>query len=238
MTLTLADKHYWRPIPQVVDFIASTIPLGAKVLEIGPGKTPFPRATAAVDFNPEKEGTIRCNVVEDGLPFSDQSFDFIYARHVLEDSHDPFAIIREMERVGKAGYIETPSPIAELCRGTDGAAPPWRGYHHHRFIIWSTGKELRLVSKYPIVEYLQFDEHWLEARMRDGPKYWNTYHGWVGSVNARHRQTPLDYDIPRDYRPMLEDATRQAKANADEFWRNVPDNVATIAAPMRRYGVG
>jgi hypothetical protein len=44
--------------------------------------------------------------------------------HMLEDMYNPFPICAEMSRVAKAGYVETPSPVAELCRGVDGDKPP------------------------------------------------------------------------------------------------------------------
>jgi hypothetical protein len=63
----------------------------------------------------------------------------------MEDMGNPFLLIKEMERVAKAGYIETPSPIAEMGRGVDGSSPPFRGYHHHRFVVWVHEGELRFV---------------------------------------------------------------------------------------------
>ena len=50
MSLTDADKKWWHPVPQVVSWLARQIPPGAKVLEIGPSRFQFPRATTFVDF--------------------------------------------------------------------------------------------------------------------------------------------------------------------------------------------
>jgi uncharacterized protein YbaR (Trm112 family)/antitoxin component of MazEF toxin-antitoxin module len=47
------------------------------------------------------------------LPFRDKSFDFVIACHVLEHSADPVAFLNELQRVGKAGYIETPDAFME-----------------------------------------------------------------------------------------------------------------------------
>ena len=47
------------------------------------------------------------------MPFKDKSFDFVIASHVLEHSSDPEAFLRELMRVGKAGYIETPDALFE-----------------------------------------------------------------------------------------------------------------------------
>ena len=241
--LTVSDKHHWHPVPQVVTWLAERIAPDAKVLEIGPGNLPFPRANEFVDFvelGPDArayaQGPVhKIDAACSYLPFPDKSFDFVYARHVLEDMWNPFALCAEMSRVGKAGYIETPSPITELCRGVDGSAPPYRGYHHHRFFVWNYRNELRLVSKYTIVEYLMFDEAQLVALLRAGPKYWNTYHLWEGEINVQHRQSPLHYDITRDYVTLLNDAVRNAVMMADEFWTRIPQR-AEVSQLLPRVG--
>jgi SAM-dependent methyltransferase len=43
------------------------------------------------------------------LPFRDKAFDYVIAFHVLEHSADPVSFLCEMQRVARAGYIETPS---------------------------------------------------------------------------------------------------------------------------------
>jgi hypothetical protein len=222
VTLTVADKHHWSPIPSVMVWLTKQIGPSAKVLEVGPGHAPFERADAFVDFVDvpavAPRPLYKCDMGSQPLPFRDKSFDFIFCRHTLEDMYNPFPLCAEMSRVGKAGYIETPSPIAELCRGVDGNAPPYRGYHHHRYMAWEHAGELRFVSKYPLVEYLKFDEGQLAQLLRLGPKYWNTYYLWEDRINVKHRQSPLDFDIPRDYGAMLVDAAHQAVASADEFF--------------------
>lgn len=228
MTLTASDPHHWAPIPHVVAWLADRLPDGAKVLEIGPGHARFPRAETFVDFvdlpGIPPDRMVKCDLANEPLPFADKSYDFVYCRHMLEDMYNPFAVCAEMERVGKAGYIETPSPIAELCRGVDGNAPPYRGYHHHRFIAWAQAGELRFLSKYPLVEYLQFDDAGLAKLLRSDPKYWNTYHLWTDRINVKHRQSPLDFDIPSDYRPLLCGAIAQSRASGDAFFaQGIPD---------------
>lgn len=202
--LTQSDVKHWAPIPQVVDYVASLIPEGARVLEIGPGHVPFRRATHFVDYVQRGSLPITiCDVANDPLPFDDKSFEFVYCRHVIEDMYNPFPLIREMSRVGKAGYIETPSPIAELCRGVDGGSPPYRGYHHHRFIVWVQDGQLRLVSKYPMVEYLaQDDARFVKLLLRDATN-WNTCFLWKHVINVKHVQNDLDFDMAQDYSRIL-----------------------------------
>ena len=43
--LTVDDCHHWGPSAQVLKWLIDGLPPEAKVLEIGPGYIPFPRAT-------------------------------------------------------------------------------------------------------------------------------------------------------------------------------------------------
>jgi hypothetical protein len=231
MPLTASDPHHWAPIPAVVDWLTNRLPRDARVLEIGPGHAPFKRADTFVDFAPwpiqgvPPEKLIKCDIATEPLPFEDKSFDFVYARHVLEDMWNPFHLCREMERVAKAGYIETPSPIAELCRGVDGGAPPYRGYHHHRWVVWSTAADLRFVTKYPLIEYLDIDESRLVPLLRH-PRYWNTYHLWEDVIYDKHMQSPLHYDIPKDYRNMLNGAVQYTLQEVSAFFSEIDKKAA------------
>ncbi|MHB8481839.1 MAG: methyltransferase domain-containing protein [Nitrospiria bacterium] len=92
------------------------------ILEIGSGHNPDSRADILVDKfiddHREREGRLiidRPLIIADGeaLPFRRNSFDYIIAKHVLEHSTEPESFLKEMERVGKGGYIETPNPVAE-----------------------------------------------------------------------------------------------------------------------------
>jgi SAM-dependent methyltransferase len=92
---------------------------GQRVLDIGSGGYPFPYATVLtdrfVDNAPNRrERLVTMNklfVVSDvhELPFCSKSFDFVYCSHMLQCVKDPLAACREVMRVGKRGYIETPT---------------------------------------------------------------------------------------------------------------------------------
>lgn len=49
----------------------------------------------------------------DALPFRDGSIDFVIVSHLAEHIEDPDPFCEEIARVACAGYIETPSPIAD-----------------------------------------------------------------------------------------------------------------------------
>ena len=48
-----------------------------------------------------------CDIHE--LPFADQLFDYVVAAHVLEHVDNPIQACRELQRVARAGFIETPA---------------------------------------------------------------------------------------------------------------------------------
>lgn len=100
-----------------------------RVLDVGSGHNPHPRADVILDKyiqnNRERSGKpikvignqrfVQGDVCR--LPFKDKSFDYIIASHIAEHVDDPKAFCQEIIRVGKAGYIETPSKFAEMMLG-------------------------------------------------------------------------------------------------------------------------
>lgn len=221
--LTQTDHKFWAPNEAVVKYIASKIPDGAKVLEIGPGHVPFPKATHFVDAKDlPLPNLTRLDLHTDKLPFADQEMDYVFCRHVIEDMYDPFPLIAEMKRVGRAGYIETPSPVAECCRGIDGGSPPFRGYHHHRFITWVQEGTLHLVSKYALIEYLRFTEEEITGALRQGPKFWNTHFEWTAdAMPVKHIQNGIDMELTRDYANLLRNSMDYSRQASDVFFSKI-----------------
>lgn len=90
-----------------------------KVLDIGSGGDPFPFATVLADkfinpsihrsskFKSDGKPVYVCDITN--MPFDDKEFDYVVASHILEHVDDPIAACRELQRVGKAGYIESPA---------------------------------------------------------------------------------------------------------------------------------
>lgn len=98
------------------------VPASALVLDVGSGGNPYPRANVLLDayeetFERYHAGLVRDRPMVFGLaekmPFKDKAFDFVIASHVLEHTADPDAFLKELMRVGKAGYIETPDAFFE-----------------------------------------------------------------------------------------------------------------------------
>lgn len=97
---------------------------GEKVLDVGSGGYPFPLATHIADYYPEDTTHRSETLVKDGrpftvcsveaMPFEDKEFDFIYCSHLLEHVSDPAKACEELMRVGKRGYIETPTRTSDI----------------------------------------------------------------------------------------------------------------------------
>jgi glycosyltransferase involved in cell wall biosynthesis/SAM-dependent methyltransferase len=94
----------------------------AVVLEVGSGGNPYFRANVLLDaYEHTRERHWQPLVADrpmvlgfgENLPFRDKVFDFVIASHVLEHSADPARFLSELQRVAKAGYIESPDAFME-----------------------------------------------------------------------------------------------------------------------------
>jgi SAM-dependent methyltransferase len=94
----------------------------ALVLEVGSGGNPYPRANVLLDAYEETRERHWAPLVHDRptmlafgekLPFKDKVFDFVIAVHVLEHTPNPEIFLAELQRVARAGYIETPDAFME-----------------------------------------------------------------------------------------------------------------------------
>lgn len=186
----MLKKHYWHPLPQVVNYVESLTPTLGKVIDIG--------GNATHRFRPAQDvigwgGDIKLDFECDPLPYQDEEVAFAYCRHTLEDLAYPEHLLREIARTSQGGYIETPSPLAELSRGIDADYSGHRGYRHHRWIVWSYDGYLNFIPKYPLVEQMRgLSRHTL---LSQGSTYWNTHHAWTGKLQYRIWRHELDYNL-------------------------------------------
>ncbi len=58
--------------------------------------------------------------------------------------------------------------------------------------------------------------------LRQGPRYWNTYHSWSETIRFVHRDNPTHFAMPHEYLPQLAEAVRQSKTASDAFWAHIP----------------
>lgn len=101
---------------------------GDRVLEVGPGATPHPRANVFLEYQfnddaekirqrgdlkslPDYRGREVIYYTGDKFPFRDDEFDYVIASHVVEHVPNPKVFMKEVYRVGKGrGYVEFPLP--------------------------------------------------------------------------------------------------------------------------------
>lgn len=115
MSAVTEFRNFWQRRMQ--------IPVGGTglVLDIGSGDKPHWRADVLLDWLPGKDSAAQRSGYETAritrplfhgdaaqMPFADQVFDYVICSHLLEHVHDPAAVLVEMTRVAKAGYIEVP----------------------------------------------------------------------------------------------------------------------------------
>ena len=102
--------------------IALDIPKESLVLEVGSGGNPYPRSNVLLDAYEETRERHWDALVHDrptvlsfgeNLPFKDKAFDYVIAAHVLEHTPFPEKFLAELQRVAKAGFIETPDAFME-----------------------------------------------------------------------------------------------------------------------------
>jgi ubiquinone/menaquinone biosynthesis C-methylase UbiE len=115
------------------------------VLDLGSGDYPFPLATILADLYLDHSPHRTERLVRDHrplvqldihhLPFSGKSVDFIYCSHALEHVDNPLQACSEIMRVGKRGYIETPT----LCK--DGLFA-WSEGISHRWHVVAVGSTI------------------------------------------------------------------------------------------------
>ena len=91
----------------------------------------------------------------EALPFRDHSFAFAIASHIGEHVDDPAGLCDELRRVAKAGYIETPSPVADLLLHEDYHL--WRvGSHRGTLVFTAKGPRGKLEQRWTEPVYKVF----------------------------------------------------------------------------------
>jgi hypothetical protein len=134
------------------------------VLDVGGWAQPFARADWVLDLQPyetrglygydqgdkaterfrEATWVVRDICDRDQWPFGDDQFDFVICSHTLEDVRDPVWVCQELQRVGRAGYIEVPSRLEEQTVGVNG---DWPGWAHHRWLCNVDGDAIEFIHK-------------------------------------------------------------------------------------------
>jgi SAM-dependent methyltransferase len=168
------------------------LPIGAGdlVFEVGSGGNPHPASDVLVEKFVDSSHRLKSIkidreiVLADAckLPFRDRAFDYSIAFHVLEHVDQPADFIREISRVSKAGYIETPNVLYERLFPLD----------VHLLEVAALGEQLLIFRKPAAVhdEMLQqadlvgYDRNW-KAVFNSRPELFHVCYRWQGEIKYR-----------------------------------------------------
>lgn len=210
------------------------LPDDALVLDVGGWIRPFARADWVLDYMPyetrglygrdgaEQDERYRADswVVRDicnrePYPFEDDQFDFVICAQTLEDVRDPIWVCSELERVGKAGYVEVPSRLEEQSYGIQG---PWVGWGHHHWLIDLEDDEITFVFKHHIIHGRPEAQFSAAFRKRLSPEQRNHVLWWEGGFRYRERLfhgpdelEPYLADFVTEHLPLRDRARRRAR---------------------------
>lgn len=136
------------------EYVDFAIKPGDKVLDIGSGGDPFPLATHLCDWRLETSTDRFEPIVIDhrpfyladvrSLPFCDKSFDFVYCCHILEHVEDPILACKELQRVARRGYVETPTFSKDILFGWARGMHKWHIVGHGATLIFFEYTERQL----------------------------------------------------------------------------------------------
>jgi len=146
------------------------------VLDIGGGTKPLARANYVIDFKSYQERA-KQGLIGDGpekfnseswishdicskqpFPFNNKQFDFVFCSHTLEDIKDPIWVCQEIMRIGKRGYIETPSRWIESKVGVGGKykyPKKLAGFFNHLWFVEIKNDALTFTTKTPFIHIIK-----------------------------------------------------------------------------------
>ena len=168
-----------------------------RVLDIGSGSEPFPYATCLVDrfLDPTphrygdilREGKPLVSADIHQLPFCDKSFDFVYCAHILEHVDDPVRACAEIIRIGKRGYLETPTMSEDMLFAWAKERHKWHvvSINHTLCFFEYSPRQLEGIGS-PVWENLIMDRryHPLQQAYFANRDIWDVMFPWVDSFSV------------------------------------------------------
>jgi hypothetical protein len=139
---------------------------GDRVLEVGPGGTPHPRADVFLEKEFDSEqvskgqrghapplATDKPVVKYQGgrFPFADKEFDYVICSHVLEHVEDVDAFAAELTRVARRGYLEFPTVYYDYLY--DFPEHPTLVFYQAEAVYWMPKSETCLPAFRPVTAF-------------------------------------------------------------------------------------
>lgn len=179
------------------------------VLDVGSGSNPHPAADVLLEryLDPKHRyspmvvdrPTVLANACK--MPFRDKAFDYSLAFHVLEHLSDPAAFLNELQRVSRAGYIETPNALFERI------AP----YDVHLLEVMKV-KEVLMIHKKPAarpdqflneMEILRHSNSWNQFFYAN-PAHFHVQYFWEDKIHFKidNPETSLDWFVEPEFKAL------------------------------------
>lgn len=229
------DVILYRNLPKVVARALA----GERVLDVGGSSHPLNAATHVLDIAPYagrgqpldpetpprfSEATWHvADACASPWPFPDGHFDWSFCSHILEDVRDPIAVIKELRRVSRAGYIETPSRVREIfAKARLATLRRWFGrsaeigFYHHRWFVELSGSHLIFTAK---TSETARDTRYYITRAEIGRKLTEDESGlclwWEDDVSAEEFIPPSMHDDLLAFKQKALRALRRHPVQAD-----------------------
>ena len=232
---------YFKRVMWALRKLRLPVDKNAIVLDVGSGGNPHPRSDILLDrlTGAEHRSGVpmmidRPAVIGDAtrLPFKDKAFDFIIASHILEHMSNPEIFIKELQRVGKAGYIETPNFLCERLIPCEA----------HCLEISSVQGVLHIHKKKKPVEdsymgemnFLQKDKKWSEIYFKD-PDLFHVRYLWKDKIEyeIQNPSTSCDW-IEEIYKNSSSNSTSDGEVENRKSWRYLGSIVISKFQKYRR----
>lgn len=214
--------------------LLDALPADARILDAGGWLQPLLRATHVADLFPyeTRRGRRQLEPVAGErftaatwmrvdflspnfrLPVPDKFFDFAYCSQTIEDLVNPVPLLRELDRVARAGVIESPSRLAEQTLGIRDRMASAPGHPHHHWIVDPAPDRIELCPKHALaalpprrhtVPLMSFER---SAAARDGQFSWRGDLRWslVDDTESCRRACALRDSVRVTWREATFDA--------------------------------
>ncbi len=212
------------------------------VLEIGPGNIPFYKSDIYlerdINKNIERAGDFQIDkpcVLGDAhcIPFDDKSIDYIFCSQVLEHSDNPEKMLKEIMRVGKRVYIETPNFYRELLFG----------WPFHKWVVEKEDNDKLVLYENKLPQYFGGLFHRLQVEEYSGQLFFdlnfekfNTIFKWESTIKYEIRSYAdlmVKYTKGRDDIFYIKYNTRSKNVNYEGILR--PSLLVNCIPFLRRH---
>lgn len=178
------------------NYITHVFSKNDRVLDIGSGGDPFPAATILADrfleptrhrtdrFRTDDKPVVICDI--NALPFAASTFDYVICAHVLEHVDDPVLACKELQRVARAGFIETPTLAKDMLFSWAEGMHKWHIITiANRLIFFEYSTRLLKGMNSRNWYDLMFGQayHPLQTDFNENQDIWNTMLEWKDAFN-------------------------------------------------------